>query len=189
MNEQDDRDWLEALAGRPTTGDSPGMVGGRALRAALQALQQEELAEPPAADGAREAALLERARRAGLLAAAPKTGRPAGLLALAAGLVLATLFGLNLLEFTRPPTETVRGVEAEAQRRVVADPEAAQRGLIDALRAAEVEAGGYRWLDRWGVDAEYTPPPAPALQQVLDAFELEASPDGVLRVEFMAGEE
>lgn len=200
MNEQDDQDWLDALAGRSGRASSTGGVEGRRLRAAMATLPKPDFIAADEGDASRESALLERARQAGLIgtsqpgaeSATPFDGRRArrvlGGLAIAAAVCLAVLFGLSLREPGVPPTEVFRGTGVPL-RLEVENPAAMQDRLLEALRSTGVEADGYSWLDRHGVDAELSTPVRPEVMKVLEAFGIQLPEDGLLRVEFVqAGE-
>jgi len=209
MNEEEDRRWLDGLAGRGAVAAasqeavaSPEGASalaarreGAALREAVQALRadgQQGNGLPndgagsdavPAIDARREAQLLARARREGLLP--PVRSRWPALAAAAAVGVLAV--GIAWLQRpASPPAEVVRGQPDAVQRVSVADPAAAQTQLLAALRAAGIDARGYAVLDRRGVDADLPQPPPADVARILRQWHLAAPDDGVLRVEFVA---
>ncbi len=181
MNEPSDSQWLEGVAGR-AAGESREWREGAALRAALAALPVPAIADPPLRSAEREEQLLTRARAAGLWQTrAPRRAW----LAMAAGIVLAAA-GLAWYMQTRAPVAVMRAAPRQAVRVDVADPLAAQQQLLGALRAAGIEAHGYRMLGRLGVDADLPQPVPQAVRAVLERQHLPPPPDGMLRVEFAA---
>ena len=77
MHDEDDL-WLKALAGQPEAGE-PGELSaqGAALRAAIRARAVPDAGDVREIDPAREAALIARARAAGLLPPAAQPAAPA----------------------------------------------------------------------------------------------------------------
>lgn len=191
---EDDLRWSETLAGR---GDAPD---GRALREAVSRLRAEEAQERIGADVTREDALIERARKEGLVppekprAMKPEPARRSGFswsfglraaAAVAAVLVVAIGLERGLKHETEPVPETVRGSVAGIQRLEVDDPIAVQHEILEALRAAGIGATGYERLGRQGIDAELPPSlPAP-VAELLQRHHLAVPPDGVLQVEIV----
>jgi len=190
MTQDDDRIWLEALAGRSGGDRSPVAREAEALRAGI--LARVVVDDPPvdAVDAAREDELIERAARVGLL---PRLRRDArgvwwtpwrGALAAAAlgGLVVA--IGL----VTRPAVEPQPVLRAPAGvvRLEADDPLRLQRQILSELRDLGVPATGYERLDRRGVDADL-PQPIPAdVRSVLARHGIPLPDDSVLRVEIAA---
>lgn len=81
------------------------------------------------------------------------------------------------------PTETYRGaangvVELETQ-----DPRALEQRLIQELRDAGVNAGGYERLNRVGVDADLPVPIPTKVRHVLERHHIPVPSDGALIVE------
>jgi hypothetical protein len=188
----DDEIWFESLAGR-AVGDANESTRkeSSSLRSAIRALSDPALEQPPAADPAREAALLERARAAGLLpdvapAAARARRRSAsahpwrGVLAAAA--VAALAVGFVLLRPLSQPPAVVRTAGAIV-RLSADDPARLQQQLIGELKSAGVAARGYEMLGRRGVDADLPRPLPAAVRAVLDSHGIPAPRDGVLQVE------
>lgn len=185
MSTDPDQDWSEALAGRGEQRASPAHAEGSLLRKMLQAqLVQQGTAERATAaaiatpDPMRERALIERARREGLLQA--RAGwRPmliaAALAMLAVGIVWQT--------FMRPEQVTVREGAAAPVQLQARDPTALKRQIIGELRAAGVEATGYEALGVQGIDADLPQPLTPAVSSVLAKHQIPAPTDSVLRIE------
>jgi hypothetical protein len=198
MNPEDEQLWLDALAGRARGQDTaPGAREASELRKAMLAHHTEAVTDVPAADAAREAELIARARREGLIRSpqAPGSkhdpdrraarfasfpGRRGGL---AVAAVAALAIGLGLFLRTTTEVETVRSSPDGIVRLESTDPTALKRALIEDLRAASVVAEGYEMLGRQGVDAELPQPLAPEVRQVLEKYRIEPPINGLLRVE------
>lgn len=193
MND-DDQDWLDALAGR----DRPDADPATRREAALlrQALRREATGPvPELPDGAE--ALLARARAEGLVrrrwcaACAARWSawreqllRPGPLAGAALALVLLAFVALPLL--VPPPAEEEPVLRAGEDGLVLLQDEqpAARRDRIaDALAAAGAEVRRYERLGRSGLDAQWRSPTPPALSQALRGQGLAVPADGVLRVE------
>lgn len=207
MSGHDDEAWLDALAGREVSGGSPlGRREGLRLRETLLAHQaaatgdNHDIATDEGADESRRRELLARARGAGLLPAAggdagtsgernmqSTAGGPGRRRTLPAFALAAMLSGLALgiaWQYRAIPVDApTRAAPGEVNRLEATDPSALQRELIEALRAAGVEARGYEQFDVHGVDADLPLPVSAELRRVLDAYGLEPAPDGVLQVE------
>jgi hypothetical protein len=191
VSEDDDRAWLDALAGR--TGETPARAieqEGLALREQIRALERAAAAGDGLAeiDAARENELIARAVAEGLLAPrAVRTRRTAGLrLGMAAAAVILVAVAVSLLRSMQPPTETFRGAQNGTIRLEARDPSALKRQLIDELSAAGVEVAGYERLGRLGIDADL-PQPVPAqVRQVLERHHIPVPADGALIVEIDA---
>jgi hypothetical protein len=177
----DDDQWLEALAGR--SDDSPAAREGAHLRRAMlsRALPDADVAQ---VDAERERALLERARREGLLVARrPRAMWPA--LAAAAALVLVV--GVFVAQRSSDDAFVVRsadgGVRIEAR-----DPTRLKRALLADLRAAGIDARGYERLGAEGIDAELPDALTPEMSRALERYRLAVPDDRVLRVEIVERE-
>lgn len=192
MNPEDEQLWLDALAGRARGQDS-GTREASELRKAMLAHHTEAVTDEPAADAAREAELIARARREGLMGqgSAREQDRRAVRFArfqgwrggLAVAAVAALAIGLGLFLRTTTEVETVRSAPDRIVRLESADPAALKRALIEDLRAASVAAEGYEMLGRQGVDAELPQPLAPEVRQVLEKYRIEPPVNGMLRVQ------
>lgn len=192
MSTGDDRDWLEALAGRSDAASTTAACAeGQTLRRALRILRGErtltapELPEPAVTrlDPAREQALIARALREGLLPQA----RPrllAGWRPLLAAAGVAFL-GVGIAWMIRDAgdADVVRGARERIVRLEAGDPGALQRQILAELRAAGAEASGYEALGVQGIDAELPRPVPAAVARVLEVHGIEVPDDGVLLIE------
>jgi hypothetical protein len=192
--EQDDQDWLDALAGR-------GSAGSR--RAAIQEAQrlrdhvQRNVRAPDVAvaerDARREEQLLERARREGLIDPAQLERRArrrmrtgiARWVAIAAGIAGVAMAPLLLLRSVHP-TEHFRGAGNHVIHIQAADPTALKMQILDELRAAGVAATGYEQLGVEGIDASLPKPVPPQVRSVLSRRHLTVPGNGELRIEITA---
>ncbi len=191
-----DRDWLDALAGRtPAGSDRAAIAEARRLRELIQRHVRAPDVPVAALDAQREAQLLERARRDGLIEPAQlprrtgrllrptKAGGWVGLAAAIAGMAVAlTVFfhgGASRPEHFRSAHESVIRLEA-------ADPTALKMQIIDELRAAGVAATGYESLGIEGIDAQLPKPVPPGVRDVLTRHHLSVPDNGVLRIEIAA---
>lgn len=185
MSTDQDQDWLDALAGRERTAANAAHAEGQLLREMLQAhLARQSSVERTTAesiatsDPMRERALIERARREGLLSAR-SSWRP---MLMAAAIAMVAV-GIVWQTFMRSETVVVRGgVDAPVQLQA-RDPAALKRQIVDELRAAGVEATGYEALGVQGVDADLPQPLSADVRSVLAKHAIPAPADGVLRVE------
>jgi hypothetical protein len=190
-----DRDWVDALAGRtPTGSDRAAIAEARRLRELIQ--RNVHAPDVPVAtlDAQREAQLLERARRDGLIDPArltPRRGRllrPVkaggwiGLAAVLAGIAVA----LTVFYHGAPRTEHFRSARESVVRIKAADPTALKMEILDELRAAGVTATGYEGLDVEGIDAQLPEPVPPRVRDVLTRHHLTAPDNGALRIEIAA---
>jgi hypothetical protein len=179
----DDQAWLDALAGRDTT-RSPAGREAQTLRLALR--RETSAATMQALARRREEALIQRAVDAGLIQRTARK-RPAWALPLAAGVLLA--FGAGFfLRMQPPPSIVVRGDDKGVVQLTAADPSSLKRALLAELRAAGVDASGYEALGVHGIDAELTLPPTPAVQRVLDKYDIPVPADGGLHIEIRSTE-
>ncbi len=193
--DEDTHIWLEALAGRATPDDRrTPVLEARALRERLLHMPQPEAGLEPSQDSGREAALLELARREGLLAERSgdrgwraRLGRFAAwpVAGAVTALACAAIAIAILLHPARRP-DTVRGEREGPVVLTAADPVRMKNELLAELQAAGVHATGYARLGREGIDADL-PQPVPArVRAVLSRHHLEVPPDGVLRIEIAA---
>jgi hypothetical protein len=148
-----------------------------------------------ALDAEREAQLLERARREGLIDPAQltrwggrimrarKAGGWVGLAAALAGIAvtLAVFFhgGAPRTEHFRSARESVMRIEAP-------DPAALKMQIIDELRVAGITATGYESLGVEGIDAQLPKPVPPRVRDVLERHHLSVPDNGELRIEITA---
>jgi hypothetical protein len=183
--ENDDDDWLHALAGRAVRA-TPDSGEGARLRAALQGLAVEAIDAEPAISLSREERLLAMARRLGLLTpAAARPWRSGSWLALAASIAAVSV---AVLWWPRETVETyvVRGAADGLVTITAQHPDAAQAALLADLRGRGITARGYQMLGRFGVDADLPTAPDDELRVLLTRYRLTAPANGVLRVEFVA---
>lgn len=185
-NDTDDQLWLDALAGRGAA-DSPAGREAQALRQAIaQRTATEVLDDVSARDPEREALLLARAQREGLLPE-PRPRRVWWAPNWGMGLVVATLAGVAIalglyLQVAAPPP-VVRSSPDGIVRLVANDPVQLKQQLLEDLRAAGVQATGYELLGRQGVDADLPQPLPDAVRAVLRKHRIGEPADGVLRIE------
>ena len=195
MNAQDDQEWLDALAGREHA-DSAAAREARNLRAAVRARTVSDVSEIAAEDATREASLIARAEREGLISHSPPqlsvdkerhdARRQWPRLAAAAAIACFAI-GLAWLAYRPVELDTVRGPD-EIVRVESENPLALKERLIDELRRTGVDAVGYEMLGRHGIDADLPQPIPAAVRQVLARYGIPVPADGVLRVEIVAPE-
>jgi len=191
MRPDDDRVWLDALAGR-----APEGIGGATareaehLRAGILARAIEEADPVPAIDPRREEDLLDRARREGVLPLRAKGGRAwwtgwAGRTLLAAAATLAAVL-VGIVMRSGPAPEAVRGGSSATVRLHAPDPRALQRQIVDELRAAGVEATPYERLGLYGIDADLPTPVPLGVRKVLERHRIPVPADDALTIEIGA---
>ena len=196
MTPEDDDKWLEALAGRAGAASPAAREAVNVRGEMLRMASARESASTPAQDRVREAALIARARREGLLPepgrlSEPRRARWHWLLAWNAGFAVAALaaiaVGIGLYMRATLDTEPVVRDAADGIVRISAsDPAAFKQQLIEELRAAGVAATGYELLGRHGVDADLPQPLTDPVRRVLEQHDIPPPRDGVLRVEIVA---
>jgi hypothetical protein len=182
------------LAGGDADAELAAGLEARALRDQIRA-QLLEGSAAPAADPAREAKLIERARAAGLLSAPSDPSRPAVSTApsprrwfiaprsvLAAGVLVAIVIA-GVVRSLLPPAETFRGVAGGTVRLESRHPLALKQQLIEELSAAGVRASGYDRLGRVGIDADLPEPVSRQVRDVLERHHIPIPKDGALVVE------
>lgn len=199
-DDADNKTWFDVLAGR--TASDPNQHAAREARLLRESLlRQRQLqsadqpAQLPARDARREAELLARARREGLIDPAQlqqrsqwlRGGRAALTLAAAAAIACIAI-GLSLFLHTGTPQEIYRGTHDGVVTVEAANPTALKVELITELRAAGVAATGYERLGIQGIDAELPRPVSPQVREVLQKHHLPVPADGVLKVEITAPE-
>jgi hypothetical protein len=193
MSEPDDLQWLDALAGKSAA--AAHSATGREARMLREAILQHSKTETPVAladERTRQAKLLERARRDGLLNPRATTVRPSRpsqpgallRLALAAGIAGLAIVAMWMWRPTRT-LEVARGPERmfrlEAQ-----DPRQLKQQILHDLSAAGVMATGYGALDAEGIDADLPTPLTAPVENVLRKYGISTPTDGTLRVEIRA---
>lgn len=191
-----DEEWVDELAGRPAAGAPSAKASGAArveattLRDALRAREARTARGgiPPAADLAREAQLIERARTEGLIGPRRSGVRWAPWLAAAAVGGLAV--GLVLQMRAVAPLDALPAIEragpAAPFRIESPEPAALKQQLLSQLRAAGIEARGYESLGAQGIDADLPSPLPDAVRQILQSHGIPVPEDGVLLVEIVA---
>jgi hypothetical protein len=191
----DDETWLDVLAGRtPPDPSRPAAREARLLRESLvrqrQRQQVEQLPKLPSRDVRREAELLARAEREGLVEPARlrrRSGWLSGGRVLAAAAVVAFVaIGLTLFLRTGSEQEIYRGTHEGAVTIEAANPATLKGELIAELRAAGVAATGYERFGLQGVDAELPKPISPQVRAVLERHHVPVPQDGILKVEITA---
>jgi hypothetical protein len=190
-----DHDWLDALAGRfPTDANRGAIREGERLREFIQRNVHAPDVSVPERDAQREAQLLERARREGLIdpvelaKRSQRHMRPAAvrtLFALAAS-VAGIAVALTVFLHGAPQTQHLRGPREEITRIQSADPTALKMQLLDELRAAGIRATGYEQLGVEGIDANLPEPVPTRVREVLTRHHLSVPTNGVLRIEIAA---
>jgi hypothetical protein len=180
----DDRRWVDSLAGLQPGTDRASREGFRLREALLARREKGAASDQPATSLAREERLLSIARREQLI---PRRGLVAGVstwVALAASLAVVVTGAFWLLP-QPPDAEVVRGTVDGTIRVEVRKPAAAQMRLLSDLRAVGITGRGYQMLGRFGVDADWPVDSTPEQRAVLQQWRLTAPTAGEsLRVEF-----
>jgi hypothetical protein len=190
MTAEEDQKWLDTLAGRAAADSPAAREAANVREEMLRMASARAIASTPAQDRVREAALIARARREGLLSE-PRHERWRWLLAWNAGFAVAALaaiaIGIGLYMRATLDTEPVVRDAPDGIVRISApDPAAFKQQLIEELRAAGVTATGYEVLGRHGVDADLPQPLTDPVRRVLEQHDIAPPRDGVLRVEIVA---
>jgi hypothetical protein len=185
MSTDSDQDWLDALGGRVRAIENAAQAEGQVLREMLRSqVEQQANAERATTasivtpDPMRERALIERARREGLL-----NSRASWTPMLIAAAIAMVAVGIVWQSFMKPQTAVVRGEVAAPVQMQASDPAALKRQIVDELRAAGVQATGYEALDVQGIDADLPRPLTPEVRRVLARHDIPEPADGVLRIE------
>jgi len=190
----EDQDWVDALAGRAPEGANRGAIHeGLRLRELIQRNVHAPNVSVPERDATREAQLLERARREGLIDPSQLTQRrrrpmrptAIGGLALAASLACIAV-ALTFFLHGTPQTQYLRGAHEDVIRIEAADPTALKMQILQELRAAGVTATGYEQLGVEGIDADLPEPVPPRVREVLTRHHVSVPSDGVLKIEIAA---
>jgi hypothetical protein len=192
--EQDDQDWLDALAGRSPAGSRRAAIReARRLRDHIQRNVRAPDVAVAERDAQREEQLLERARREGLIDPAQLARRSRRRMrtrvvrwvALAAGIAGIAVAPLLLFRSVHP-TEHFRGTGDRVIRIEAVAPRALKMQILDELRAAGVPATGYEQLGVEGIDANLPQPLPPRVRDILSRRHLTVPGNGVLRIEITA---
>jgi hypothetical protein len=183
----EDESWFETLAGRGAPDDEAAAREARLLRARIQAQQLPAPAAPIApVDAAREAALIARARAAGVLPQSAPRQRRAPRWFLAAAALAAVALLLGVWRMAAPPEAIVRGMSGGTVRLESAEPRRLQQALLQELNAAGAHAQAYQRLGRFGVDADLPQPLTPQVRALLERRHIPAPADGALIIEITA---
>ena len=184
----EDTSWLDALAGRTESASSALVLEALALRGFIRSQGFDVAAAVPSVDPARERALLERARREGLLPrqAAPRRWYADTRVTFAAAAMVLAAIGVGVWRSTLPPLETLRGVTNGTVHLEARDPPALKRELTAELTAAGVRVSGYERLGHIGIDADLPQPVSSPVAAILERHRIPIPADGVLSVEIDA---
>lgn len=190
----DDDDWLESLAGRPPAGADPGTLHEATLLRQALLRARPDVAPPPAPDSLDS--LLSRARAQGLLhkgwcaSCAARWRRwvqslrqPWPAAGMAVAMLLVALVALPLLQTTREEEPALRAGEDGVLLLQDASPAARRDRVAEALQSAGAQVQRYERLGRFGLDAQWSTPPVPALMQALRAEGIVMPTAGLLRLE------
>ncbi len=198
MADEDNKTWFDALAGR--TASDPNLHAAREARLLRESLlrqwqlqRADQAPQLPARDARREAELLARAQREGLIPPAGLRRRsrwlPGRAVPLAAAAAIACIaVGLSFFLHTGTPQEIYRGTHDGVVTVEAANPAALKGQLITELRAAGVAATGYERLGLQGIDADLPRPISSQVREILQKHHLPVPADGVLKVEITAPE-
>ena len=192
----DDDGWVRALAGQPADDAPPASaLEARLLRGAL--LRTSDAAAAPLPPTPAEALdflrRLERERAAGTCEGCAERGarlkawwighwRP--VVGAMATLTAAAIVVWALLPAPADPPVMRGGDPSAVQLRADAQPQLQRDDLARRLGALGATTRRYERLGRFGVDARFTMPLAPAAVRELQTLGLAVDADGVVRVEF-----
>ena len=185
MNEDDNSIWLDTLAGRSASdGNHPAAREARLLR---ESISRQTVTDGPllGEDARREAELIVRAEREGLISPSRHRthGRPQRVWTLAAAAAIATI-AISLFWYVRPiQQEIVRGSNDGIVTIVATNPTVLRDEIVKELRVAGVSATTYTRLGLEGIDADLPQPVSAPLREVLDKHHIPVPADGVLKVE------
>jgi hypothetical protein len=203
--QNDDDDWLDALAGRLKAArlDEESVVG-EAVQSSLvlealalrEFIRRQEYAigtAVPAVDPARELELIRRARREGLLASQnPVAGsessqqRPRWRVAIPTAAVILIAAAIGVWQSSLKQSEYVRGVDHGTIHIQASDPTALRRQLTEELRAAGATVAGYERFGRLGMDVDLPKPLPREIAEILERHHIPVPPDGILVIEVEA---
>ena len=207
MIQDDDDDWVNALAGRieasrilseavDPSGDAPPsrslVLEALALREFI--LRQESGETPvPSVDQARESELIARARREGLLdsqksaaASRPSQQRPRWRVAIPAAAVILIAAGIGFWQSSLKHPDNVRGADHGTILIQARDPAAFRRRLSEELRTAGATVTGYERFGRLGMDVDLPKPRLKGIEEILERHHIPVPQDGVLVIEIEA---
>lgn len=180
MSAEDD-DWADALSGQAPR-NSRAAQEGALLQGALRRQIRPVVDEAPAASLAREAQLLQTARRERLIGGS-KAPSGARWIALAASLMVAAV-GVSWWSQRESESFVVRGIEDGVLRIEAARPRLEQQKLLDDLQAQGIDGHGYEMLGRYGVDADLPASLNAGQRSLLERYKVEPK-DQALRIEFV----
>ncbi len=188
MADDDDDTWVDAVAGRtPADSRTPAAREGMKLREALLRTSAAAQAGPAAQSDQREAELIARAEREGLIETPEISASRRSLLrfapAWAAAAAVMIAVGIVFVAHTPPPV--VERGDGGIVRIETREPIALKRELIRELKAVGVNAIGYERFGIEGIDADLPQPLTDEVRAVLDRHGIEAPTDGVLRIEIV----
>lgn len=188
MAGDDDDLWLDVLAGRKPPGSSePAAREAAQFREAMLRKSAADLVDAPDRSARREAALLARAEREGLIVR--KHSRLRERLGFAPGWAFAAVaslaVALGFIIDRAPPTIVERGDDAGIVRIEAADPVALKTTLLQELNNVGVAATGYERLGVQGIDAQLPQPVPDNVRTVLERHHVEVPGDGVLTIEIV----
>jgi hypothetical protein len=179
--QDDDEQWVAALAGKSdTAAGSELSAQGAALRGAILARAVGEPDTVATIDSRREAALISRARAAGLLR--PTQRRTLWWASLAAALACVAI-GVSLQLRPQSATVVLRGDATGPLRIRATDPLRLKQELLRELSAAGVLASGYENLGRQGIDADLPTPLPEAVRKILARHAIPLPAGSVLQLE------
>jgi hypothetical protein len=190
VSEADDQAWMAALAGRQSPSDGPDAREAQRLREAMLEHLGAQDYEAPGNDPERVAALIERARREGLLV--PRTSgvprRRTSMVPIGIAATIICLAGTTALwnVFRGATTAVQRSGRDEIVHLQAADPVQLKQQIIRELQSTGVTARGYESLGVQGIDADLPRPTPPEVQRILQQHGIPTPADGVLRVEIGA---
>jgi hypothetical protein len=188
MSDQEENDWLDALAGRKDAESHALTLEALVLRKFIQSQAPEVASDMPSADAEREQQLIERGRAEGLLSA-PSQRRPwfaDSRAKFAAAAMVSIAAGIGLWHFTLPPIETSRGTANGIVHLEARDPAALKQQLTEELHARGVQVSGYERLGHIGIDAELPQPVPASIAEILQRHHIPLPTDGALTVEIDA---
>jgi hypothetical protein len=202
--QNDDDEWLDALAGRVDASQIPSATVDQSGVAApsrslvLEALalrefigrQESGAASVASVDQARESELIARARREGLLVSQdPAAGsryslqRPRWRMAIPAAAVILIAAGIGFWQSSLKQTEYVRGIDHGTTHIQARDPAAFRRQLTEELRTAGAKVTGYERFGRLGMDVDLPKPVPKTIEEILERHHIPVPSDGVLVIE------
>jgi hypothetical protein len=182
----DDDIWFDSLAGGKTDEAGDAARAARAIRAAILIRIAAEESPIAGQNDHRESELIDRARAAGLLPAAPSTRYRRLPAYLAAAAIAGLALTLTLQMRTESPVPVTRGSSSSIARIQDEHPKELQQQLIRELRSVGVQARGYESFGRPGIDADLPVPLPSAVREILARHGITAPRGNVLQLEIDA---